>query len=87
MRPETIYARYKVSMREGLTDDIGLRICIHWHRLEIVVLFSSVFLEAFKEIGLKTFVWFSALLFSCAYGAFVSGEESMIYTKIFEIAQ
>ena len=76
MRPETIYARYKVSMREGLTDDIGLRICIHWYRLEKVVLVSSVFLDAFKEKGLKTQQSFSALLLVRAHVVF-SGSGSL----------
>ena len=83
MRPETIYVLYKVLKREGLTDNIGLRICIHSHMFKKVVLASSIFLDSFEKIGLKTFVWFSTLLFSYAYGVFVSGEESMIYTKIF----
>lgn len=63
MRPETIYVLYKVLKREGLTDNIGLRICIHSHKFKKVVPASSIFLDSFEEIGLKTFVWFSTLLF------------------------
>ena len=81
--PETIYVRYKALKCEGLTDNIGLSIRIHSHKFKKVVLVSPIFLDSFKVKGLKTFVWFSTLLFSYAYGAFVSGEESMIYTKIF----
>ena len=81
MRPETIYVRYKTLKREGMTDDIALSFCFHSHMFKKVVLASSIFLDSFEKIGLKTFVWFSTLLFSYAYGAFVSGDESMIDTK------
>ena len=43
MRPETIYVLYKVLKREGLTDNIGLRICIHSHMFKKVVLASPIF--------------------------------------------
>ncbi len=74
MRPETIYVHYKALKREGLTDNIGLSICIHSHKFKKVVLVAPIFLDSFKVKGLKTFVWFSVLLFSYAYGAFVSGK-------------
>ncbi len=47
MRPETIYVHYKALKREGLTDNIGLSICIHSHKFKKVVLVAPIFFRFF----------------------------------------